>query len=189
MSHNVNYSVYAENVNKDRVQAEWDAVARVEGRGEGSSGLPEKIRWFVPIMDNIEEAKEYIRIHDSGDYAQLAVRFRMPAERSKKTAELEERLSITRGKFQALNQKPHFAGVKSEFVGCKNCGSRIATKYLKGNFCPVCHTDMRPETVRKRLNILSENIEKAEKAYQEGIRADAKKSKTVKWLVKTEYHT
>lgn len=43
MSHNVNYSVYAENVNKDRVQAEWDAVARVEGRGEGVSGLPGKI--------------------------------------------------------------------------------------------------------------------------------------------------
>lgn len=189
MSHNVNYSVYAENVNKDRVQAEWDAVARVEGRGEGASGLPEKICWFVPIMDNIEEAKEYIRIHDSGDYAQLAVRFRMPTERSKKTAELEERLSIARGKFQVLNQKPHFADVKSEFIGCKNCGSRIAAKYLKGNFCPVCHADMRPETVRKRLNALSENIEKAEKAYQEGIRADAKKSKTVKWLVKTEYHT
>lgn len=189
MSHNVNYSTYAENVNKDKVQAEWDAVARAEGRGEGASGLPGKIIWHSPIMDSQEEAEEYIHRHDSGWYAQLAVRFRIPTERSKKTAELEERLGVARGKFHVLNQKPHFAGVKSEFIGCKNCGSRIATKYLKGNFCPVCYADMRPETVRKRLTALSENIEKAEKAYRESLQADTKKSKTVKWLVKTEYHT
>lgn len=189
MSHNVNYSVYAENVNKDRVQAEWDAVARVEGRGEGASGLPEKIRWHSPIMDSEKEAEEYISRHDSGWYAQLAVRFRVSNAQSAKIAGAKERLSLARGKFQALNQKPHFANTKAGFIGCKNCGSRIAAKYLKGNFCPVCRADMRPETVLKKLKGLSANIEKAQKAYDEAVKTEAKKSKTINWLVKTEYHT
>ena len=55
-------------------------------------------------------------------------------------------------KFQnALNNHVAAKDFKSEFVGCKHCGSKINREYIKSNACPVCRGDMRSDTTQKRL--------------------------------------
>ena len=84
--------------------------------------------------------------------------------------------------------------VKSEFLGCKNCGSRLAVKYLRGNQCPLCRADLRPKTTLDRLRTMEENIVELIKQVDDLSRAEnakaaerAKKCETF-WLVRIEYH-
>lgn len=44
----------------------------------------------------------------------------------------------------------------SEYIGCKNCGSKLFRKYLTGNYCPLCKNDLRSATVIERLKKLNE---------------------------------
>lgn len=189
MSHNVEYRAYPENVNKNKVQDEWDAYVRIADRGEGASGLPGKIRWLSPVFDTQDEAEEYIRQNDRNNYDQLAVRFRVPGKRSSRTDALWAKFQTEKAKFREVNAKLHFIGAKAEFIGCKNCGSKISSRYLTSNCCPVCRADMRPETVLKRLKAMSEKIEKIWGEYQESQKKDNQKSDELNWLVKIEYHT
>lgn len=77
---------------------------------------------------------------------------------------------------------------KSELIGCKCCGSKIARKYLKNNFCPVCHSDLRPETTLNRIAALKAKADKLHDAVLKEETKIAKKNGNVRWLVKIEYH-
>lgn len=79
MSHNIMYDTYPENVDKGRVQKSWDNYVAIADRGEGASGLPGQIRWLSTVCDSEDEAHDYIRSVDSGNYDQIAVRFRRAA--------------------------------------------------------------------------------------------------------------
>ena len=46
MSHNIRYAEYPENVNRKKVQANWDNHVRHEDWQEGANGLPGQIRWI-----------------------------------------------------------------------------------------------------------------------------------------------
>lgn len=177
MGHNIDYTVYPENVNKDKVQSNWDERVRHEDWQEGAVGLLQ------------DEAEIFIEQIDRHDYDQLAVRFRSSSKPSARTVSLLAKYNSEKQKFYELNSKLYYANVKSEFIGCKKCGSKIASKYLTSNCCPVCRTDMRPETIRKRLKGISEKMEKIWAECQESQKKDAQKSDKLSWLVKTEYHT
>ncbi len=65
---------------------------------------------------------------------------------------------------------------KSEFRGCKKCGSKIATKFIKEHYCPVCssHEFIETETDKKKyLNVTqkykeqSAKVKKMEEKYKD----------------------
>lgn len=195
MSHNIRYAEYPENVNRKKVQADWDNYVRHEDWQEGANGLPGQIRWIEnEILGSEEEARAYINEHDNGWYDQIAVRFKeVKTVKSKKYEELSEKLMELRKDYNRRNSIYYATTVKSEFVGCKSCGSKLASKYIQStNKCPLCKSDLRSPTTLSSLERLSERIKEVEKLLREEKQKLNKKSEnntTIKWLVKIEYHT
>lgn len=192
MSHNISYFDYEENVDRKRVQAKLDNHVAHEDWQEGCSGLNSPIRWIEScgILNSFEEAKEYIKSHDRGWYDSLAVRYKVLD--GKETTALKKargKLTLAIKKRNELKYKPHFENAKATLIGCRNCGSKISRKHLKGNECPVCGVDMRPQTVLDNIAKCQRNVEVAQFLVEkEKIKAMDKKCK-VRWLVKVEYHT
>lgn len=91
-------------------------------------------------------------------------------------------------KYKELASAFHFANAKAEYIGCKNCGSKIARKYLRRNFCPVCNADLRPETTLNRIAALKEKADKSSDTLKAELTKQAMKAKNVRWKIKIEFH-
>ena len=127
----------------------------------------------LPIFDATRENE--IIINNSKDINDELV---------KKHAELMKKYRETTGKI-------HYKDVKSQYIGCKHCGSKINKDYLTQNHCPICRQDLRPQSVldsiekmKLKLVQLQEDIKKEEKKEQEKYKKRAEEH----WLVKIEYH-
>lgn len=81
-----------------------------------------------------------------------------------------------------------YTDAKAEYIGCKNCGSKIARKYLRRNFCPVCNADLRPETTLNRIAALKEKADKSSDTLKAELTKQAMKAKNVRWKIKIEFH-
>lgn len=188
--HNIEYYEYDENIKRDWVQAKLDDYVAHEDWQEGCTGLGKPIRWLehVGICADREEAESVIEDHDRKWYDQLAVRFYQP-QRTFKDAKMQEYERKTIAAFDAYRAEDDVwaHGIKAEFVGCKKCGSKLKRLYIKTNRCPVCGTDLRPESTLKAVQSAKSRWIKAQ-AAENKYRSDHAK-KTVRWLVKIEYHT
>ena len=186
--HNIEYYDYRENVDKKAVQADLDEHVSHETWQEGGAGL-EPIRWNNYVCKNEEEARKWIEEHDSGWYDQLAVKFYDPirGEKSPKIDELDARIQETYKVFRDRSNVIYPKIRTSEFIGCSNCGSRLASKFLNRNTCPVCNKDLRPETMLKSIEAARTKWQKAQENKKEYIEKHSKKE--IRWLVKIEYHT
>lgn len=189
MGHTVTYYEYPETVDRKKIEADLSTYVEKECWQEG--GHMSKIRWIndAPCA-NEDEAREKIGQLDKGWYDCLAVKFydthRVPE--TEKLKKLQAAKTTAYKKYNDLAFAFHFANAKSELIGCKCCGSKISRKYLKNNFCPVCHSDLRPETTLNRIATLKA---KADKLYDEVLNETtkiAKKSGNIRWLIKIEYH-
>lgn len=194
MGHNIYTSVYDENVNKSAVENKLNHLAALEGQQEGSSGLSSPIRWIDHICEDYDEAEAYIESHDSGWYDQLAVKFRDYKDiKTTKTYEvLKERAFRLYQNYNKLKSNIHYKDAKSEFIGCKQCGSKLARKYIRSNTCPMCKSDLRPASTLKCIENARKAYEKASKELNEEerkLKAKQKNQSKIKWLVKIEYHT
>lgn len=185
--HNVEHYDYNERVNKKEVQAELSDYVSHQTWAEGGSGI-EPIRWNDFVCKDYEEAKKWIELHDKGWYDQLAVKYYSPiCTKSAKTDELDKKIMDAYKVFNERNSVCYPKTRTTEFIGCGNCKSRMATKYLKGNSCPICHTDLRPETMLKSIAAARTKWENAQKNKAEYV--DKHSKKEIRWLVKIEYHT
>lgn len=185
MGHNINYFTFKEGTDKNKI---YEACSEVANRnGEGISS----IRYIEQTCENEDKAREYIEAHDQNWYDCLAVKFkRMKKGASSKTLEaLNAKYIEINKKYNELGSAPHFKDVKSEFIGCKCCGSRIAHKYLRGNYCPVCQTDMRPQTTLDKLKSMCDKREEINKKINEEKQKIMKAGHDTYWLVKIEYHS
>ena len=187
MSHNIEHFVFDGNADRVRVEANLNNYAAMADRGEGSTGLGSKIRWLDKVCDTEADAHDYIKSVDKGWYDQIAVRFRVPVETAK-TKDLRDRLMAAREKAREADAVVHFANVKSAFISCPNCKSKIAQPYIKTNFCPICHADLRPASALDKVQKAVQKCRVLEEKLRQAERDAAKKGK-VKWLVKIEYHT
>lgn len=202
MGHIIQHRTYEENVNKKLVQAEWDHYAAMEDWQEGCSGLPGKIRWINHTCNNYDEAMEYIEKTDSGWYDQLAVKYLEYPElkKSKTLSTMEEQLEKLQKKRNEITSKIHYANVKSNFISCRNCESKINSRYFTEkvpnyirlkNTCPVCKSDLRPQSTLDSIKNIEEKIKELQKKIdteRRKIVEKGKKKTTVKWLVKIEFH-
>ncbi len=189
MGHNIEHYDYDEKINKNKVQKDLDTYVSHATWQEGGGGI-DPIRWNDVVCEDYDSAIEWIEKHDKGWYDCLAVKYKEPVQTKEKTAkELELAQKITEaGKlYNERNSVLYPKTRTSEYIGCGKCGSRLASKYLNSNYCPVCHTDLRPETTLKAIAAAKAKWEKAEEIKQEYIKKHSKKE--IRWLVKIEYHT
>ena len=185
--HEIHYASYKENVNRRKVEDEWDEIC--EREIDSGGGLYNHIRWIENgISDSYDEAQKRIENLDRGDYDQLAVKYkRFHENKTKGHQELIKKVNEAYEDFRKKSERLHYTpgNVTSSFVGCKNCGSKISVKHLKSNSCPVCHADLRPASTLKTI----ENAEKKWHMMAERLKKDTSKGKfDVLWLVKVEYH-
>lgn len=190
--HNIEYYDYPEKINKNSVQAKLNNYVEQATWAEGGSVL-QNIRWIDYICDNKEEAEQYIESHDKHWYDQLAVKYKV--YKIKETAaykKLIERRAETYSKLNSLERKVHYKDVKSSFVSCKKCGSKLSTKYIRSNYCPLCGEDIRPASTLDTIKRYKEKINELDKKIKQErktLEKKAEKSATIRWLVKIEYHT
>lgn len=192
MSHSIEYASYPENVNKERVQKEWDRVAAAEGRREGATGLYRKIRWLPDVLGSRDEAEKFLNSRIGGkDYDQVAVRYRKLVKEPAYVIAARTAFNEATKRYGELNMPVHYASVKAKFVACKNCGSSLAREYLRSNRCPLCGVDMRPASKLDAIEKAGKNVEKARAKMAEAEEKAAKenKNKELLWLVRVEYHT
>lgn len=190
MGHVINYNVIPVNANKKAFKAGMDEQAWHDHWEESSQGLPGDIRWIDHVCENEEKAREYIDSHDKGWYDQLAVKFKKADYSGNKQL---EKLGETRRnmfiKLNALENKPHFKDAKSSLISCKCCGSKIANKYMqRKNYCPVCQEDMRPDTVKLRIEAYKEKLAEIDKKIT-ALKQKLDEKGELFWLIKTEYHS
>ena len=185
--HNIEHYNYPITANKNEILAELSTMVEHETWREGGAGI-RAIRWNDFVCQNYEEAEKWIESHDKGFYDQLAVKYWSPMPfRNEKTKELSQKIDEANKEYYAKNAELYPKTRTSEFIGCGMCKSKLATKHVKSNFCPVCGKDLRPETNLKRIAAAKTKLENARKKYNEYIDKHAKKE--LRWLVKIEYHT
>ncbi len=189
--HNVHFGDYPENVCKKSVQKEWDDYARHEDWQEGCSGLPQNIRWIDYVCGSREEAENYIEKHDNGWYDQLAVKYLdRIAPTTKAYKDLIARRDAIFATLQERQNKVHYSSqnTKAEYVTCKHCGSRLSTKHIKSNSCPLCGMDLRPASALSAIDTSKKMYNEVLKKIK-AVEVKSNKKGKVRWLVKIEYHT
>ena len=191
MGHNIERYSYAIGTSKSAIEAELNERVRKITWQEGGHGLYGPIRFIDEVLPDYEAAVEYINQHDKGWYDQLAVKYKnVPhGKTSKKLQDLKTKLSTAYQEYRTLDSVIAAQSFKADYVGCKHCGSKINRTYIKSNFCPICRTDMRSDTVQKKLSSMKAKIDKLNEDIKAEERSLAAKSNEVCWLVKIEYHT
>lgn len=147
---------------------------------------------------NYQEAYDYIeRYTQDKFYYDMAVRFydndSLPS--NKKEEKLKEKIQVENQKLKDYIIKNKLTTRKSAFFGCPTCGSKIARQHFENpKFperiivnCPVCQTDLRSETVLKRIDGFEEKIIELKKELTFE-KCKTKKGAPIKWLVKIEVH-
>ena len=192
MSHKICYEVYADKATKTKkarslIQAQWDTVAAHEDWQEGCDGLPDVIHWkddMEPFKDKDAAYKYVEEMSYRSDYLQIAVPF-YRYECNDKLKELMAKLEEAKAELEQA-KKPHYSvdTVKSQFITCRHCGSKLAVKYIKSNKCPLCGEDLRPQSAQDKVKRLMAKVKKMEGDVQKKKQRYAK----VYWLVKIEFH-
>lgn len=192
MGHEIRYVSFPESKPKEEIARECDSIAIRCGEYHSPLNSPIRFQTVAPLL-NENKAKEFIDSIDKDFYGAYAVRYLEYPEKlgSKKFEELENKAFEAARKYTLTAIELHFKNVKSAFIGCKECGSKISSAHLHSNFCPVCQADLRPETKLKQIEALKVKKEKLNeqlKAEHEKLQAKAKANAKIMWLVKFEYH-
>lgn len=186
MGHAIQYLSFDIGSSKTIIETEINEYVRCKTIEEGGHGLISPILWEDKEFLSYDEAQRYIDSTDSGNYDQIAVKYRVypTMKESAKEKEILERI------YGAEHSIKTF---KSEYIGCPGCGSKFKRTLLRGEKCPLigCGTDLRGKTTLETINRYQKNIEKFNlQLQQEKASCRAKTSKyKVCWLIKVEYHT
>ena len=193
--HEIEYFDYNYTTSQKTISDNLTSYAR---RNSDSGGLYYGIQFKESTpFDSREKAYDYIQKIDKS-YANICVPYldypNIKIDESK-LKELNDKYVALHNEYYARRDKQFYTTetVKSQYLGCKACGSRLAVKYLRGNRCPLCNTEMRPDTEMKRLDALKARFDKAgddlAKARAKGEEKAKKGVKPTKmWLCKIEFH-
>ena len=142
-----------------------------------------------PICESWEDAKGRIEGWDTGWYSDHAVQYKdksslKPTKAMEALQEKHKKLIYARDTYK----KEHsLKNRKSELVGCKKCGSKVAVAYIGSHYCPVCGKDLWADYILERIKKYNADIKSVEEQMNE-----MKKKQTgkcpIKWLVKVEVH-
>lgn len=70
---------------------------------------------------------------------------------SKREADLLRQIQENKNKYNKYYTEHSIHSFKSEYVGCKNCGSKLKISLVKGEVCPLCRKDLRSSTTLETL--------------------------------------
>lgn len=143
----------------------------------------------TPICESYEDAYDKIESWDNGWYDDHAVQYKDKSSLEPTKAMLANKkraIKLIEDK-RAYEEKHDLRARKSEYIGCKTCGSKLALKYLRGNMCPLCGTDLRADYVVERIAKYNADYKKLSAQYAE-MEKKQKGKCPIRWLVKVEVH-
>lgn len=188
MSHERKTFVYAYSTSKKSIESKLSTYAEarcVEERG----GLPCGINWInSKIYDSEADAREAVERMSTARYNCIAVPFRQADMSAEKIRDLQRKECAAWNAYNTASREVVAKSFKSQYLGCKNCGSKLNKDFLLTNRCPLCGTDMRSPTELQRIARLKAKAEAASNAKEAEERKMSKKSKDMFWLVQIEYH-
>lgn len=184
-------------LNRRGVEAQLDEYVAAADYAEGASGLPQHLRWLddVPPFATENEAQDFIeeKYGDKDRYACVAVRFYKADQEAlkadKQYTELLAKKTALREKHSSLSNAVYVKTLKSKFVTCKECGCGIPTARWFYNYCPVCRSDLRPESLKKSIANVWQKISQLDEQISERQGVIAKKGGKIYWLIRFAYHT
>jgi len=141
------------------------------------------------LCESYEDAVEKINALDRGWYDDHAVQFKDKSQ-LKPTKQMETliaKILKCKADRETYLSNHSVRMHKSEMIGCKNCGSKIARNYLRTETCPVCGKDLRAEYIIERLKKYNNDIEQMNNKFKELQKKQTGKC-PIKWLVKVEVH-
>ena len=143
----------------------------------------------MPVCESYDEAIDMIEGWDTGWYSDHAVQYKDKSalKPTKQMLALKAKADKLAADKQAFIESHSLKSRKSEFIGCKNCGSKLSLKHLKGNRCPLCGTDLRADYIIERIKKYDKDREEAIDQYQK-LQAKQTGKCPVRWLVKVEVH-
>lgn len=141
------------------------------------------------ICSNYEEAYDKINNAQNGFYEGWAVKFYDYSNitPTKRINELVDKKAETKQNKAAYIEAHSIHTFKANLIGCPKCGSKLKKDFLRTNYCPVCHSDLRSETTLETIKRYDARIEKYEKMITDE-KMKQKKQAKIMWLVKFEYH-
>lgn len=195
MGHSIQHYTFDEKENRNTIEARVneDAIYESDSRSE----LPSHIRFIEnKVYSDQQAAHEAIEKLDKGWYDQLAVKYNSfeKVKETKTIANLRDR--ITKAEQGLLDYKSANAikNRKSQYAGCTKCGSKVNKDYIADsgynwNKCPLCGEELSSKTVLNSITNKRDKIDEMTKDLNKKVRENSKKGKkSVKWLVKTEFH-
>lgn len=160
-------------------------------RGENRSG---SYHGRMTIHDDIicecyNDAVSKIESLDRGFYDDHAIRFKdkdsLPPNRT--MLSLQERMKKNRKEKHDYDEAHSICNRKSKFVSCPKCESKLSVKYMRGDRCPLCQTELRAQYILDRLIKYDNDYSELRAKYNEAVRNRKDKCKT-RWLIKVEVH-
>lgn len=182
-----------------RSRKDIESIVNEDARenSDNHSELSSFIRFLEnKIYEDREEAEMAIERFDKGWYDQLAVQFNdfEKVKDTKQIINLMDRIEKSRTAIVDYKAKNSIKLRKTQFVGCTKCGSKINKEYISDrghswNKCPLCGEDLTSDTIKNSIINKEKNVDDLRVEYNKLRKINEKKGKkSVKWLVKTEYH-
>lgn len=167
-----------------RIQRECDEFIAREG---GMGCVP--VSFINNVFSNYSSAHAYLETVPKGTFKHIAVMYTVTDDEVAKLALAKDKeYAELLNKYTQLAKRVHYTPetVKSDFIGCKNCGSRIAVKYINSNSCPICKYDLRPQSTKDKLLEMKIKLDDMQKVRLK-VHASASSNTQTNWLVRLEY--
>lgn len=187
MGHYLDYMSFPKNTKESEMyKARMDCI---EDNGERENGHllshDSGFKLHNIVCDSYDEAVEKINSLDNGWYDDHGVMYKSYKGQSKAMVSNRDKVKEVRIKKNEYIEANDIHNRTSETITCPKCKSRLNLSYVRGNNCPLCRTDLRSNTVLKRIEAFDSKIKELDKKYAE---FEKKQKYEVMWLVKLEFH-
>lgn len=184
MGHDRRYVSFS--VDKSRQYIADEVMDRIAHNGDRYGST--EVRFLDGVCDNYDEAYALLEQKCEGVfYPSFAVQYLARSrEKSKAVQDADARLQKL---CEARNEYIRERSVhrrKSAFFGCPRCGSKLSSEYLKGEQCPVCRCDLRPQSTLDKIKDYDAKINAASKVLTDAYNKNKVTAK--EWLVVYEFH-
>jgi len=189
MGHAVDYITVDKRSNIMKVADEYAFYNTDRGENPAGSYHGNMHIHDTPVCESYNEAVDMIEKWDTGWYSDHAVQYKDKSalKPTKQMLALKSKAEKLAADKKGFIEKHSLKSRKSEYVGCKNCGSKLSIKHLKGNRCPLCGTDLRADYIVEKIKKYDKDSDDALKQYIELQNKQSGKC-PIRWLVKVEVH-
>lgn len=185
--HNIGYISEPENVKRD-----WVLSKIVEEACRDGDGYSGPLKWHdeIPVQENRDAAEAKIKQLDKGWYDDHAVRYYdySSAKPTAKMDEIRQRIAKINDQKMKFVEKTSVKKFKADYIGCRECGSKLRRNKLRSEHCPLCGKDLRANSTIEKIKDYDKKINDGWESFE----AEKKKQKSarkVMWLIKYEYHS